>query len=118
MGRYYSGDIEGKFWFGLQPSDCADRFGSEGEAPNYLHYYFDQEELPEVEAEIKRIEDSIDEDKIRKVLESNDCMWNDELLKNNGIDQIQLRAYADLELGKKIRECIKEHGECQFSAEL
>jgi hypothetical protein len=26
MGRYYSGDIDGKFWFALQSSDCADRF--------------------------------------------------------------------------------------------
>ena len=33
MGRYYNGDIEGKFWFAVQSSDCADRFGSIGEQP-------------------------------------------------------------------------------------
>ena len=27
MGRYYTGDIEGKFWFGIQSSNSADRFG-------------------------------------------------------------------------------------------
>lgn len=27
MGRYYSGDIEGKFWFGTQSSDDATHFG-------------------------------------------------------------------------------------------
>ena len=27
MGRYYGGDIEGKFWFGVQSSDDADHFG-------------------------------------------------------------------------------------------
>ena len=27
MGRYYSGDIEGKFWFAVQSSNAADRFG-------------------------------------------------------------------------------------------
>lgn len=27
MGRYYSGDIEGKFWFGTQDSDDATNFG-------------------------------------------------------------------------------------------
>jgi hypothetical protein len=27
MGRYYSGSIRGKFWFGLQSSSAADRFG-------------------------------------------------------------------------------------------
>ena len=36
MGRYYSGDIDGKFWFAVQPSDDANYFGVEGERPNYL----------------------------------------------------------------------------------
>ena len=27
MGRYYDGDIEGKWWFGVQPSDVPTRFG-------------------------------------------------------------------------------------------
>ena len=27
MGRYTSGDLEFKFWFAVQPSDAADRFG-------------------------------------------------------------------------------------------
>ena len=27
MGRYYTGDIEGKFWFAVQSSDDADFFG-------------------------------------------------------------------------------------------
>jgi hypothetical protein len=30
MGRYYFGDIEGKFWFGIQDSNDADFFGVEG----------------------------------------------------------------------------------------
>lgn len=29
MGRFYSGDIQGKFWFGVQDSDDADFFGVE-----------------------------------------------------------------------------------------
>ena len=36
MGRYYRGDIEGKFWFAVQQSDDADYFGVEGERPNFL----------------------------------------------------------------------------------
>ena len=30
MGRYYEGDINGKFMFGVQASNAADRFGVEG----------------------------------------------------------------------------------------
>ena len=36
MGRYYDGDIEGKFWFGVQSSDDADFFGSKGYQPEYI----------------------------------------------------------------------------------
>ena len=36
MGRYYEGDIEGKFWFGVQSSDDADFFGCEGRPPSVL----------------------------------------------------------------------------------
>ena len=38
MGRYYNGDIEGKFWFAVQSSDDADYFGVEGQRPEMLEY--------------------------------------------------------------------------------
>ena len=38
MGRYYYGDIQGKFWFGVQSSDDASYFGVE---PEYLHEFRD-----------------------------------------------------------------------------
>ena len=45
MGRYYNGDIEGKFWFAVQNSDDADYFGVEGQRPEMLEYYFDDDEI-------------------------------------------------------------------------
>lgn len=54
MGRYYSGDIEGKFWFGVQDSNDADNFGYIGEPPQCLEYYFDKDNLPKI---LKGIED-------------------------------------------------------------
>ena len=41
MGRYYNGDIDGKFWFAVQSSNDADFFGVEG-TPRFLDYYFDE----------------------------------------------------------------------------
>lgn len=35
MGRYYDGDIEGKFWFAIMESDVASVFGDEGEEIYY-----------------------------------------------------------------------------------
>ena len=118
MGRYYDGDIEGKFWFALQSSDAADRFGVVGE-PNYISYYFDKNNLDDVEKEIKNIEESLG-DKLQTIenffKENNG--YNDEKLKEVGITTDELRDYADLGLGKQIKECIEKTGQCSFEAEL
>ena len=39
MGRYYCGDIDGKFWFAVQSSNDADNFGVQGYYPN--HYVWE-----------------------------------------------------------------------------
>ena len=118
MGRYYSGDIDGKFWFALQGSDAADRFGVTGEAPSVLSYYFDEDNLEDVEAEIKNIEESLGDklQLIEKFFEDNNG-WNDKKLEDAGITQEELSDYADLGLGKEIRDSIKENGQCSFEAE-
>ncbi len=118
MGRYYSGDIEGKFWFALQSSDCADRFGVVGTQPNILTYYFDETDLESVEEEIKNIEESLG-DKLQlidKFFEERNG-YNDKMLEEAGITIGELSEYADLGLGKQIRDCIKEIGYCSFEAE-
>ena len=118
MGRYYSGDIDGKFWFALQSSDCADRFGVSGYQPNVLNYYFSEEDLEGVEEEIANIEQSLG-DKIKIIddfFEKNNG-YNDEMLAEVGITTKELSEYADLGMGKEIRDCIKENGSCSFEAE-
>ena len=67
MGRYYNGDIEGKFWFAVQSSNAADRFGSSG-FNNYIDYYFDEDHLDSIKKEIKVIKDNIGKKEL-KILE-------------------------------------------------
>ena len=45
MGRYYEGDIEGKFWFAIQDSDDGEFFGAEQQESNWIDYYLDKEEF-------------------------------------------------------------------------
>ena len=118
MGRYYNGDIEGKFWFGIQSSNSADRFGVTGNEAAYLDYWFEEDDLEEVEAEIKRIEESLG-DKIQIIEDffENNNGYNDEMLKEADITEEEISEFADLELGIKIRDCIKENGQCSFQAE-
>jgi hypothetical protein len=118
MGRYYMGDIEGKFWFALQSSDAADRFGVTGEEPGYIRYNFDEDNLEDVEKEIKKIEETLGDklEIIDKFFKENNG-YNDEMLEKEGFTKDDLREYADLSLGKQIRDCIKETGQCYFEAE-
>jgi len=120
MGRYYDGDIEGKFWFGLQSSNAADRFGVIGQPPEYLEYYFDEDNLEDCENEIKLIEEKL----------GDNLALLDEFYDVNSVDKPELTTivkqmdesiisdYADLILGRKIRDHIKSFGDCNFNAEL
>ena len=118
MGRYYSGDIEGKFWFAVQSSQAADRFGVTGEAV-YLNYYFDEEHLEEVEAEIERIETELgDQLKVIEDFFAGRDSYSDTDLDAAGLSKFDLSEYADLKLGIQIKDCIKENGSCSFEAEL
>lgn len=119
MGRYYSGDIEGKFWFGLQSSTAADRFGVSYSEPTYVNYHYDKDDLEGVELEIETILESLGHkiEVIDKFFEDNNG-YDDSMLEKAGITNEELSEYADLLLGIKIKDCIKEIGYCSFEAEL
>jgi hypothetical protein len=118
MGRYYNGDIQGKFWFAVQSSNSADRFGVTGYEPAYLDYWFDEDNLEAVEEEIKNIEESLGNKLkiIEDFFEKNNG-YTDVMLKKADITEDELSEYADLKLGIQIRDCIKESGQCSFQAE-
>lgn len=119
MGRYYSGDIEGKFWFGVQPSSDADFFGVTGYQPNYLEYYFDERDLDNIKEGIGKCRRELKGNKLKidKFFKENNG-YNDEMLLKAGINPELLEWYARLSLGNKIYKCVKEHGYCNFQAEL
>ena len=130
MGRYYNGDIEGKFWFAVQSSNDADFFGVEGHSA-YLNYYFDENNLKDIENGIKECKKSLGKTKeiLDQFFNSADG-YNDEMitkyfkekhnitLKEHSDIRNMLGWYARLELGEKIHKCVKEQGFCSFEAEL
>ena len=62
MGRYYSGDIEGKFWFAVQSSNDADNFGVTGLPPDdRINYYFKKSDMPLIEEGLKLCVDTLKE---------------------------------------------------------
>lgn len=145
MGRYYSGDIEGKFWFGVQSSDDAEFFGSEGvylylddedeenqeeenqddeKEPYALAFRFGREGLEDINEGISICLDELGEYKERfdRFFEINEN-YNDKTLCESTECETEkvkglLEYYARLELGMKIKNCVEETGQCCFEAEL
>lgn len=124
MGRYYYGDIEGKFMFGVQDSDAADRFGVIGQQPMELYYYFSEEDLEGIQEELKFIESNLGEhlQKLNEFNETNSFYTDEDLSEYLGIEKDELHfvlsEYADWNIGKQIEKQVLETGECEFTAEL
>jgi hypothetical protein len=128
MGRYYNGDIEGKFWFGVQSSDDAVNFGAVETEPNYIDYYVDNLEAVEEGLKEARDELGVDEQRLNGFFEKHDS-YNDQMIIkyyketfDEDITERQLNSkltlLARLDLGEKIYKVVKENGYCSFSAEL
>lgn len=116
MGRYYSGDIEGKFWFAVQPSNSCERFGGESFEPQYISFYFNKNNfnLEELQTLIKEVNKKLD---LNIHLRSNpNDMYNN--INMESIDRTLLTKMADVAIGLKIYQCIEDTGECSFDAEL
>ena len=124
MGRWYSGSIEGKFWFGVQSSNAADRFGVTGHQPQELYYHFDEESLPEIYQELSNIATNLRSNLIllHKFFEENDSYSDEKVAEYLNVDEKEakniLSEYADYELGLKIAEAVQTTGQCEFTAEL
>ncbi|NBW18280.1 MAG: hypothetical protein EBR82_60935 [Caulobacteraceae bacterium] len=123
MGRYYRGDIEGKFWFGVQSSNDASFFGGEVFEPNYIEYHFNEDDLPEIKKGLDNCDKELGEwEKIIDDFFDKVDGYNDRTVEEHNLDvkvfNEKLEWYARKRLGEKIYKCVKEHKVCDFEAEL
>ena len=136
MGRYYEGDIEGKFWFGIQSSDDADFFGSAGFQPDYLEYYFDESNLEKIQQGLDMCLEQLGDKKqlLDDFFEEDQGYTREEICEVLNIPVpkpgISIEAhrktkyhhylewYARYQLGKKILDRVKSDKFCSFRAEL
>ena len=123
MGRAITGNLEGKCWFGLQPSDFADRFGRKGDS-SHLEYWFSQDDLETIEAELESMEKKNGEDfkKLDDFFDKNGSYTDEKIQKCLGLNyddaRFVLREYADYKFGLRLRDYLKENEECWFEVEL
>ena len=115
MGRYYNGDIDGKFMFAVQSSMAADRFGATAMDSGYVSYYFDEDNLTTINEQLETLEK--DFKKVEKFFVGRDS-WSQKDQEEANISSTEMSNYADYRLGKQILDCVTENGHCNFEAEL
>ena len=131
MGRFYMGDIEGKFWFTVQSSNDAAFFGgkeTESEDEYEIHYFFDKEDMESIDKGLEtcKVEILANCGVSIKALDAYfDSIdgYNDEMvsvalaIKKDKVRPL-LQWYARHILGEKIKECVESKGQCSFTADL
>ena len=141
MGRYYDGDIEGKFWFGVQDSCDAEFFGakditSENEEEDYhggyVDYCIDNSDIDSVLEGIRICKGCLGEHGkiLMNFFESNNG-YNDEMIikhykdeHNIQISEDEIRSHltylARLQLGIQILIFFNQNPDkdCNFTAEM
>ena len=119
MGRYYSGDIEGKFMFAVQPSSAGERFGAQ-DVTDYVEYYVDREEYDNIVNEINDIEKTGAVKRVQDMFAIENG-WNDEILKKYNVSEEDLSEYADWRMGMQMKEYFDNNPDAygiSFSAEF
>lgn len=142
MGRYYTGDIEGKFWFAIQDSNDAINFGGthdyvdgDGEVCDEeeacdIYSHFDLTHLGDIEDELASCSRQLGE--LESIIQSlvaseSGFSHSDKFIETHfghlGYTTLssfrpKLVAFARLSLGQKILACVKTQGECNFASEL
>jgi len=124
MGRYYNGDIEGKFLFAVQSSNAGERFGAVEEDWPYTPYIVYRESYSEIQQEL---DDIVSTGSVKKVddffeeLAQKGRGYNDSDLEEAGILKDDMSEWADHRLGKQIKDWFDnnpDEDELRFEAEL
>lgn len=124
MGRYYSGDIEGKFLFAVQSSNAGERFGAVEEDWPYTPYIVYRESYSEIQQEL---DDIVSTGSVKKVddffeeLAQKGRGYNDSDLEEAGILKDDMSEWADHRLGKQIKDWFDDNPDedvLRFEAEL
>ena len=125
MGREYKGDIGGKMWTAVQPSNDADNFGVIGEPLGDLHYFFTEDNEDEINKELARCREVIGIDN----LDIMDRYYKEHRTESHqAVDDLKSKIgnteykkleeyYARIELGEQILACIRDNDTCSFSVE-
>ena len=120
MGRYYNGDVDGKFMFAVQSSDAHERFGAIEEEKDYIPYVVYRDRYAEICAELESIKKKGHIDKVEKMF-NKETGWNSKIQEKYSVKDEDLSEYADYQIGIQLKKFFDDNpdlDECRFDAEI
>lgn len=118
MGRYYNGDIEGKFMFAVQGSDAGEKFGAVEIENNYVDYFVSRDSYQDIIKELSAIKKRGGVDRVKAMFDKVEY-YNDETMEEHNVTTEDLEDYADYGLGTQMKEFFDNSNaqELHFTAE-
>ena len=113
MGRYYDGDISGKFWFGVQESTAPENLGA---YPIKITYCWSDEKA--LEDRLMEMEKLLGDNlkKMDEFFDANSAYTDKELAEHLGVGEDKagelLKIYADICLGRKVKKHLNSGNGC------
>jgi hypothetical protein len=120
MGRYYSGDIEGKFMFAVQPSNAGERFEAFDIETQQIEYCVNRESYDAIVETLEKIKKSGAVSRVKNMFD-NENGWNDKIREKYNVSENDMSEYADWVLGSKMIDFFDENKEADslyYNAEL
>jgi hypothetical protein len=128
MGRWYSGNIHGKYWFGVQDSDAMENYGAVLQSPDFQYKICGcccdcepQEKdycegcFNSYEDHIKEVRDECDEDRVTECFEEDEqngnWLYDKDMFEDQGLPFIE--EHKDL-FNKYIHYFFLPHEKLQF----
>ena len=120
MGRYYSGDINGKFMFAVQRTDAGTRFGATEQEAYIVEYAVNREQYNRIQKELESILKTGSVDRVNKMFDEHNS-YNNERMKEYNVTDSDLEQYADYVLGSKMKDWFDKNTDLDtlyYTAEL
>ena len=121
MGRYYTGDINGKFMAAVQPSNSGERFFARECEPEFIDYEVSRDNYSKIIEELKKIESSGFVERVKDMFDKTDYEWDEAIQKEYRVTDEDIREYADYKLGVDIKVWFDENPDenyLNFTSEL
>jgi len=115
MGRYYYGDIQGKFMFAVQPSDAGERFGAYEipQEPEFIDYAVSRKSYEDIKKELESILKSGAVQRVKHMWQELEKIgrngYNDEDREKYGVSSEDMREYADWCMGTEMIDFFDEN---------